>query len=80
MDIDVVDAPKRERFEARTADGSVAGYAAYRRGDGVVVFVHTEVDDADEGQGGGSRLVRGALDAVRADGAGVQPLCPFVAA
>lgn len=33
-----------------------------------------------EGRGVGSRLVKGALDHVRALGAGVIPGCPFVAA
>ncbi len=59
-------------------EGSVAGFAAYRREPGVVVLTHTEVDDRFEGHGVGSALVRGALDDVRAQGHAVEPLCPFV--
>lgn len=43
------------------------------------VFVHTEVDDAHQGQGHASTLVRGALDDTRAAGRPVVPLCTYVA-
>ncbi len=43
-------------------------------------FTHTAVPEAAEGQGVGSRLVRGALDAAREMGWTVVPQCPFVAA
>jgi predicted GNAT family acetyltransferase len=36
------------------------------------------VDDAFEGHGVGSTLVREALDAVRGEGLRVVPQCPFV--
>jgi len=76
--VTVQDNTERHRFEALDEAGVVAGFAAYRlRGD-VVVFTHTEVDDAYEGQGVGSTLVRGALDEVRASGRTLTPLCPFV--
>jgi hypothetical protein len=42
--------------------------------------VHTEVPEALSGQGVGSRLVRGALDLIRAEGLMVVPSCSFVAA
>ncbi len=75
----VADAPDQSRYEARV-DGKLAGFAAYtRRGTGVV-FTHTQVDDDFEGRGVGSRLVRSALDDVRARGLLATPLCPFVAA
>jgi len=76
--IDVVDAG--DRFEARTPDGVVAGFAEYVREPGRVIFTHTEVDPAFEGRGVGSALVVGALDQVRASGERVVPLCPFVKA
>ncbi len=56
--------------------GGASGQAAADR----VVFFHTEVDDALEGQGLGSRLVRGALDAVVAHGATIVSVCPYVSA
>jgi len=44
----------------------------------LIVFTHTEIDDAFEGQGLGSTLVRAALDAARTRGLAVRPDCPFV--
>lgn len=67
-----------QRYEARV-DGELAGFAAYQPGDdGAVVFTHTEVDDAYEGQGVGSSLVRDALDDVREKGGKVVAQCQFV--
>ena len=80
IEIDVVDHPEAHRYEARAADGAVLGFSKYRVEGDTVVFTHTEVDDAQEGQGVGSRLVRGALDDVRAGGRRIRPLCPFVRA
>lgn len=79
-DIDVTDDPQTGRFEARV-DGLLAGFSEYRVRDGRIVFTHTEVDDAFEGEGVGSALVRTALTRVR-EGEGLQvvPLCPFVKA
>jgi predicted GNAT family acetyltransferase len=69
-----------QRYEA-WVDGELAGFAEYRmRGAHVVVFTHTEVDDAFEGKGVASRLIRAALDDVRSRDASVVARCPFVAA
>jgi uncharacterized protein len=76
--IEVVDHPEAHRYEARDRDGTVLGFSQYRLLGDVVVFTHTEVDEAQEGRGVGSRLVRGALDDVRAGGRRIRPLCPFV--
>lgn len=62
---------------------SVDGYLAatyYRLADGVITFIHTEVPDALAGRGVGSKLIKGALDQVRASGLKVVPQCPFVRA
>lgn len=75
--LDVVDVPERSRYEV-VRDGSVLGFAAYQRAEGLIVFTHTEVDPALEGQGIGAALVRGALDDVRDQGLPVLPICPFV--
>jgi predicted GNAT family acetyltransferase len=74
---DVVDHPEKNRFEI-TADGAVAGFAAYRLRGSEMTFTHTEVDGAYEGKGLGSVLVRHALDAARERGLAVRPACPFV--
>ena len=67
------------RYEA-LRDGELVGIVRYRIEPGVVVLVHTEVDEAVEGTGVGSQLVRGALDDLRVRGVGLVPVCPFVAA
>lgn len=63
-----------------TLDGEDVGVAYAREEDGRVVFTHTEVDDAVEGRGVGSALVRWALDDVRSRDLRVVARCPFVAA
>jgi uncharacterized protein len=77
MESTVVDNPSAGRFEIKV-DGQVAGFAAYRRSGATVSFTHTEIDSSFEGRGLGSKLARGALDAVRAEGSAVVPLCPFI--
>ena len=79
-DTSITDVPSRQRFEARTPDGDVAGFVAYERHGDRVRFTHTEVDDAYEGQGVGSQLARVALDQVRVEGLTVEPRCPFIKA
>jgi predicted GNAT family acetyltransferase len=71
------DAPDRARIEM-TVDGDVAGFAEYHDRGSVRSFTHTVVDDAYEGQGLGSRLVRWVLDDAREHGQQVLPYCPFV--
>jgi predicted GNAT family acetyltransferase len=76
---EIVDAPQAHRWEARL-DGSLAGFAQYTLRPGLIVFTHTEVDPAFEGRGIAGALARTSLDAARAAGLGVVPLCPFYAA
>lgn len=61
-------------------DGERAGKAVYHMRGGRHLFVHTEVDERYSGMGVGTRLVRYALDDVRAVGGTVVPICPFFAA
>ncbi|MGA8048376.1 MAG: GNAT family N-acetyltransferase [Dermatophilaceae bacterium] len=78
--VTVTDNPDEHRFEAHV-DGELAGFAEYSLREGVIVFTHTEVDDAYEGRGVGSALARQALDAVRDAGERrVVPRCPFIKA
>jgi predicted GNAT family acetyltransferase len=77
MDTEVIDNPERQRYEIRR-DGQLLGFAAYQRANRLIVFTHTEIEPAEEGQGVGGRLVRGALDDVRSQGLPVLPICPFV--
>ena len=73
---DVIDNAAERRFEL-AAEGGVA-IAAYRREGDTLVFTHTEVPEALEGQGIGGRLIAGALAQVRARGETIVPACSFV--
>jgi len=73
----VSDNAERHRFELTVA-GDVAGFAEYRDRGNRRAFTHTVVDDAYEGQGLGSTLVRFVLDDARTRGLAVLPFCPFV--
>ncbi|WP_433326898.1 GNAT family N-acetyltransferase [Spirillospora sp. CA-294931] len=77
MSIEIIDVPEKSRYEANV-DGARAGFAAYRKEGGRVVFTHTEVDEAYGGQGVGGALARGALDDARAKGLSVVPECHFI--
>jgi predicted GNAT family acetyltransferase len=62
-------------------DGRLAGFSAYVVGAGTLNVVHTEVDDAFEGHGVGSALVRQMLDQLRErTDVTVATSCPFVRA
>ena len=65
------------RFEL-DAEGTTA-FAVYRLTDGVMTFTHTEVAPQLRGRGIAARLMRGALDAARAQGVKVVPACSYVA-
>jgi uncharacterized protein len=76
--MDVRDDREASRFVLEQ-DGATA-FAAYRRKGDTIVFTHTVVPPALRGGGVGSRLIAGALAAVRAEGLTVVPECSFVAA
>ncbi|MEM9997655.1 MAG: GNAT family N-acetyltransferase [Bacteroidota bacterium] len=69
---------ERNRFEL--ADGDLVAFADYMiTKDGRIVFTHTEVPRAWEGQGVGSRLAKTGLAYAREHALKVMPLCPFFA-
>ena len=78
MNSPVSNNPAHHRFEL-VVDGHIAA-TYYELAGGVITFVHTEVPPELGGKGVGSRLVKGALDQVRADGLKVIAQCPFVKA
>ena len=78
MNDTVSDNPAQQRYEL-AVDGHVAA-SYYEIADGVITFVHTEVPPELGGKGIGSKLIKGALDQVRAEGLKVIAQCPFVKA
>jgi predicted GNAT family acetyltransferase len=75
--ITVADNPAKNRYEIHVGD-TLAGFTEYRpRGDRYS-FVHTEIGEEFGGRGLASRLIKGALDEMRAREIGVLPYCPFV--
>ncbi len=73
---DVVDNKTEHRFELSVEGHLAAAY--YKRADGVIPFIQTEVTSELGGRGVGSKLARGALDLVRAEGLKVIAQCPFI--
>jgi len=74
---EVRDVPGRHRYEL-TVDGAVVGHLLYEMRGGRLLLLHTEIDDAHEGRGLGTALIRGALDDIRTRGLKILPVCPFV--
>jgi predicted GNAT family acetyltransferase len=67
----------RHRYEV-LVDDAVVGHLAFKERPNAVVLVHTETDDAAQGQGLAARLVRATLDDLRARGRRVVVRCPYV--
>lgn len=74
--MDVKHNSAESRYELKTEHGLAV--AIYRRQGDALVFFHTEVPPADEGQGIGSHLVKAALDDARQRGFRIVPACSFV--
>ncbi len=74
----VVNNAAQHRFELELGGHIAAAY--YKRDGDIISFMHTEVPAELEGQGIGSRLVKGALDQARANRWRVVAQCPFVKA
>ena len=75
MASNVRDNTERNRFELE-ADGHIA-FSNYKRAEGVLTILHTEVPKALEGRGIGSALIRGVLDIARSQRLKVIAVCPF---
>ena len=74
----VIDNTAEQRYEIH-AEGHLA-ILTYERQGKRITFLHTGVPPALEGRGIAGMLARAALEATRADGLEVIPLCPYVAA
>ena len=75
---EIINNKAKHRYEL-DVDGHIAA-TYYKLADGVITFIHTEVPPELGGKGIASKLIRGALDQVRADGLKVIAQCPFVKA
>lgn len=75
---EVIDNRAHHRYEF-AIDGHLAT-EHYRLDGDVITFEHTDVPKELGGKGIGSKLVKGALDQVRAAGLKLIPQCPFVKA
>jgi predicted GNAT family acetyltransferase len=69
---------EESRYEIR-ADDVLAGFAAFDRRPGSIRFIHTEIDDAFQGQGLAGKLASAALTDAAASGDAIVPLCPYIA-
>ena len=76
-DITVVDNARELRYELYV-DGRLVGEIRYRREPGARALVYVDVEPQLEGHGLGSRLVKDALDDLRARGLAVIPHATFV--
>jgi predicted GNAT family acetyltransferase len=78
MSFTVTDHSEASRYELH--DGStLAGIAEYQLRDDSIIFTHTKVSSAYEGQGAGSQLAREALDYAHRRGLRIVVRCPFIA-
>ncbi len=74
----VLDNATEGRFELKE-DGRLA-FADYRRTNGRLVIDHVEADPALRGTGAAGRLMQGVVEAARAEGLEITPLCGYAAA
>lgn len=61
-----------------SVDGAAAGRIDFRRAGAVLTLIHTEVEDAYEGQGVAGDAVRAVLDRARAENVRVVNECAYV--
>jgi predicted GNAT family acetyltransferase len=67
-----------ERYEIHV-DGELGGFTvAHPLDAGIVLFPHTIIEPAFEGQGLASKLVTGAFDDIRSRGLKIVPTCPYI--
>jgi predicted GNAT family acetyltransferase len=79
LDIDSLEVknnPEEKRFEIKL--GHQIAFVEYLLAGTNIVFTHTEVPAAFEGQGIGNKLAKFVLDYAIEHGYKIQPLCPFI--
>jgi uncharacterized protein len=78
-DLEIVDVPERNRFEARLGTKTV-GFSQYSARPGAIDLLHTEIDPGYEGKGFGNKLAKTVLAETTGRGLAVTVRCPFIAA
>ncbi|MGQ0464463.1 MAG: GNAT family N-acetyltransferase [Sporichthyaceae bacterium] len=73
----VFDHIEQARYELRL-DGLILAILDYRPVRGRLILQHAETAPGHHGNGYGSRVVKAALDDIRARGGLVEPVCGFV--
>jgi predicted GNAT family acetyltransferase len=73
----ISDDSERNRFVMRVPGGEA--FATYRRANGNLVILHTEVPATLRGQGIGSELAAGVFEFARSKGEHIVPACSFLA-
>lgn len=73
---ETTDNQAKHRFELE--EGGATAFVTYAMHGDRIDLTHTIVPEEVEGRGVGTRLVRGALDAIRERGLRVVPTCSFV--
>lgn len=76
--IDVVHNVEKKRFEMQL--GEQLAKVQYILGSSEIIFTHTEVPEAFEGQGIAGKIAKVALDYAKNSGMRVRPMCPYIAA
>ncbi len=76
--INIIHNPEKNRFEASLAEGTAE--LVYMKVGDTLIFHHTEVPEALEGQGIGSKLAKAGLEYVKENNISAAALCPFVKA
>lgn len=78
--LEVKNNQSKNQFEANLEGGKTALIQYDRQADGALNLFHTEVPEEFEGRGVGARLVKNALEQIKADNLKIVPSCQFVAA
>ena len=76
--VEVVHNPAQKRFEMQLGDQ--IAMVKYILGSSEIIFTHTEVPQAFEGQGLASKIAKVAVEYAKAQGLRIRPLCPYMSA
>ena len=76
--LDVEHNVAQKRFEMQIGDQMAM--VKYILGSSEIIFTHTEVPEAFEGQGVASKIAKVAIEYAKGQGLRIRPMCPYMAA